>query len=154
MDRLAEIVAQLRAGGARVTPQRVMIIRALLAADHPTVEGIYARIQREAPTTSIATVYRTLLALKEIGAVFEVSAGGPLSHYDGRRPAPHAHLVCTVCGRVADAPAVDLSGLATDLAQRSEHWQVGAEARFYGVCPQCQGVSGTAMREAHSESDE
>jgi Fur family peroxide stress response transcriptional regulator len=150
VDRLSEIVTQLRNAGTRVTPQRVAIIQALLDQDHPTVEGILARLQPDFPMTSVATVYRTLLLLQEMGILLEVNAGGPLSHYDGYRPVPHAHMVCTVCGRVVDAPEVDLDALADDLGQRTGtdqrpgHWRIGSNALFFGVCPDCQHAADDA----------
>ena len=108
VDRLNEILARLRHADARITPQRIAISHALLDPDHPTTERILAQLRPDFPMTRIATVYRTLLLLQEIDAVFEVSAGGPLSHYDGFQPGPQAHVVCAVCGRVVDAPEVAL----------------------------------------------
>jgi Fur family peroxide stress response transcriptional regulator len=116
----------------------VAIIKALLAADHPTIEELYRAVKRDFPMTSLVTVYRTMSTLREAGEVLEVDAGDLVAHYDGQRPTQHPHLVCTVCGRVADSPALDMQALTTDLGQRAGEWALSEEVHIYGLCPDCQ----------------
>ncbi len=107
-NRLEELARLLRQSGYRLTPQRLEVVRALLEQeDHPSAETVYQRISPRLPTTSLATVYNTLDALKEIGQVLEITPGQGPSRYDVRRPHRHPHLLCTVCGRVEDAPVSD-----------------------------------------------
>ena len=53
---------------------------------------------------SHATVYKTLALLKEIGQVLEIDLRDD-SHYDGNRPQPHPHLICTECKAISDVKA-------------------------------------------------
>ena len=54
-------IQTLRGRGYRITPQREMIIQALLQSEwHMTAEEIYQQVQAFTQATNIATVYRTL----------------------------------------------------------------------------------------------
>ena len=68
-----DIVKTLKTRGLRVTPQRFGVYANLLARrDHPTVDQIMRDLNHEAPTSSQATVYAALQALREVGLVREV----------------------------------------------------------------------------------
>lgn len=121
-----------------MTPQRMAILRALLTLDHPTAEQIYAHVHTEFPMTSLVTIYRTLSTLEMDGEAIAVESTDAEKHYDGFRPVFHPHLVCLRCGRVADAPAVDISAVTVDLASRSGGWELNAEVHFHGLCSACR----------------
>jgi Fur family peroxide stress response transcriptional regulator len=132
------VTARLKATGYRLTPQRLAILRALIASQqHPSVEQIYREVRRDFPTTSLATIYNTLECLKSLGEVLELPLGGG-SRYDGRNPEPHPHIVCTVCGRIEDLD-IDLGGTTQAVAQERGYTEVRHRLEFYGVCPRCQG---------------
>jgi Fe2+ or Zn2+ uptake regulation protein len=78
-SRIVEMRQKLRDSGHRITPQRLCILEALLAANsHPSAEEIYAQVRLISPTTSLATVYKTLDTLRDIGEVMEMEVGdGP-----------------------------------------------------------------------------
>ena len=66
--RLDNILAKLRVRGCRITPQRVAILKVFLGSkEHPGVEQVYAQVKTNFPTTSLATVYKTVHLIKEIG---------------------------------------------------------------------------------------
>src|SRR5437899_12848920 len=101
-DRVQAFVAQCRAAGLAVTPQRLAIFRHLAATEsHPSAEELHATVRRELPTLSLATVYKTLDTLAGVGAVRPVSRLGARGRWDANVTSHH-HLVCTVCGRVTD----------------------------------------------------
>src|SRR5438477_7353295 len=112
--RIAELRQKLAEQGYRITPQRLAVVGALVdARNHPSAEDLFARVRESCPTTSLATVYKTLHTLKEIGEVLELEFGGS-NRYDGVRPQSHPHLVCTRCGKIED---VDLDGISALAAQ-------------------------------------
>ena len=135
--RLQELVDRLGQRGARMTPQRMAILQALLREDHPTAEQIYQRVTRDFPMTSLVTVYRTMALLVEMGEALEIDSIDPVTHYDGFRPYQHPHLTCASCGRVVDSPSLDARLLA-DLGRRAGDWAVSQDANLVGLCPQCQ----------------
>jgi Fur family transcriptional regulator, peroxide stress response regulator len=85
-----------------VTPQRLAIFKELVVADdHPSPEMLHKRLKKAQPTLSLATVYKTLDALEQLGMVEEVSRLGDVKRYDANHRRHH-HLICTRCKRVTD----------------------------------------------------
>ena len=122
-----------------MTPQRLCILQALVAANsHPSAEEIYAQVQRVSPMTSLATVYKTLETLRDMGEALELEVGDGRRHYDGVRPRFHPHVVCTHCGLIEDVQLQDLSGLQME-AGRASGYRISAQrVEFYGLCRGCQ----------------
>lgn len=146
--RYDHLLARLRQDGFRLTPQRMAVLR-VLADDtgHPTVEQVYDRVRTDYPTTSLATIYKTIDMLKGIGEVLELSVGE--SHrYDGRDPRPHPHLICEICGAITDlmldGPLGDpgvLSASAAAIAAAEGYQDVRPQLEFRGRCSSCQTAS-------------
>jgi Fur family peroxide stress response transcriptional regulator len=137
---LSQVTARLKSRGYRLTPQRLAILRVIVErTDHPSVEQIYRQVREDFPTTSLATVYNTLECLKGLGEVLELPLGGG-SRYDGQRPEPHPHIVCTVCGRIEDLN-IDLGRTTQAVAQERGYTEVYHRLEFYGICPRCQDRS-------------
>lgn len=137
--RFEELVAKLREREYRLTPQRITLLRLLAASDmHPSASQLYEQMKDQFPTTSLGTVYKTLNVLKEIGEVLEMGFSGDDNRYDGRKPYPHPHLICTRCQKILD-PEVSLAqSLIQEVAQSSGYQIVGHRLDFYGLCPDCQ----------------
>lgn len=101
-ERIDHLVARCRDEGMAVTPQRIAIFRALVSSDdHPSPEMLHQRVKKTMPSLSLATIYKTLDALAEMGLVEEVSPVGDVKRYDGNHR-PHHHLVCVKCKKVID----------------------------------------------------
>lgn len=137
--RLDNLIARLKERGCHITPQRVAIVRALLASqEHPSVEQLYAQVKADFPMTSLATVYKTVTLLKEMGEVLEISLGDGSNRYDGAVPEPHPHVICVRCQRIEDLAGPALRRLPLQAAQHSGYQVLGYRLDFFGVCPQCQ----------------
>ena len=139
--RLEELVEKLRERGYRVTPQRIAILKILALSDgHPSAERIYDQIKEEFPTTSLATVYKTIATLKEMGEVLELGFPNGSNRYDGNKPYPHTHLICVKCRDIIDPELEDLEILPTQVAQRAGYRLVSHRFDIYGICPRCQSA--------------
>jgi Fur family transcriptional regulator, peroxide stress response regulator len=136
--RFDEIIAALKGRDFRLTPQRVELVRLIAASDgHPSAGQLYTNIKGKFPTMSLATVYKTLALLKEMGQVLEIDLRDD-SHYDGNRPQPHPHLICIKCNRIIDGEA-DLDQLPIkSLEQASGYKILRSQVSFYGLCPDCK----------------
>jgi Fur family transcriptional regulator, peroxide stress response regulator len=100
--KVEELVERCRARGMNVTPQRIAIYRALVEAhDHPSPEALYRRVRPAMPSMSLATIYKALDALVDLGLAQEVSATGDIKRYDANM-SRHHHLLCTGCGAIRD----------------------------------------------------
>jgi Fur family transcriptional regulator, peroxide stress response regulator len=113
--RMADFTARCRAGGLAVTPQRLAIIEALLAAtDHPRAEKIFAQVRKRHAHISLATVHRTLETLCRIGEARKVTMLHDSARYDGNLD-PHHHVVCVRCRRVRDVDVRDVDVREVDV---------------------------------------
>ena len=138
-SRLDHLVGKLREGGYRITPQRLAILEALIASEnHPSVERLYEIVRQRFPTTSLATVYKTVSMMKEIGEVLELEFSHSSNRYDGNKPFAHPHLICTECKKILDPEAIDFRNLSERISRETGFVIVNHRLDFYGVCPQCQ----------------
>ena len=137
--RLDEMITSLKEQGHRLTPQRMAVLK-ILAADegHPSVEQIYERMKVDFPMTSLATIYKTVTLLKEMGEVLELGFSDDSNRYDGHKPYPHPHLICIKCKNIVDPRVAALSGLHQEVARVSGYQIVSHRLDFFGICPHCQ----------------
>jgi Fur family peroxide stress response transcriptional regulator len=136
--RLGQMIAKLKERDCRITPQRMAVLKVLAeSTGHPTVEQIYAQIQADFPTTSLATVYKTVTLLKEMGEVLELGFGDGGNRYDGNKPYPHPHLICTECGEICDLEIAALDEVPRHVMQETGYQIVSHRLDFYGICPRC-----------------
>lgn len=138
-DRLDHMTARLKAAGHKLTLQRLAILEVLAAsAGHPSAEQIHARLQPDHPSMSLATVYKTIALLKKSGEVLELQFSDRDNRYDGHRPEPHPHLICTACGAIVDPDLPGLDDLAEELSRRTGFAVTSHRLDFYGLCPACR----------------
>ncbi len=84
------------------TSQRRVIIEELRKLKtHPTADELYTIVKQRLPQISLATVYRNLDLLAEIGDVLRLEMAGRQKRYDGDTSL-HYHLRCKECGAVED----------------------------------------------------
>jgi Fur family peroxide stress response transcriptional regulator len=138
--RLDELTIRLRERGNRLTPQRMAVLKVLATSEgHPSVEQIYERVKVDFPMTSLATIYKTVTLLKEMGEVLELGFSDDSNRYDGHKPYPHPHLICIKCKNIVDPQVAALSELHQEVAQSTGYQIVSHRLDFFGICPQCQG---------------
>lgn len=138
MDNM--ITALLREKGFKVTPQRLAIYKVLANTKaHPSAEMIFNQLQPHYPTMSLATVYKTVEILKEIGLIQVLNAGEDSFRYDADTSL-HPHVRCLQCGRVDDLHNIDSSEFIDEVAQKTPYRLTGQQFYFYGICPNCQAA--------------
>ena len=139
--RFNQLIAALKERDFRLTPQRVELVRLIAVSEgHPSASQLYARIQRQFPTMSHATVYKTLNLLKEMNQVLEIDLRDD-SHYDGNRPQPHPHLICMKCNKIIDGEvSIDQKSIRK-LEKVSGFRILRPQISLYGLCPDCKKES-------------
>jgi len=137
--RFEALRQKLLLSGHRITPQRLCVLHALTnSTTHPSAEEIYNQVHKTCPTTSLATIYKTLQTLKDMGEVIELEFSDGSNRYDGMRAQTHPHVVCTQCNKITD---IDLTGLddINQLAGDQSGYQIDhRRIEFYGLCGDCQ----------------
>ena len=137
--RLEKMLEKLRARGFRVTPQRIAVLKVLAASEgHPSVEKIYTQVKKIFPTTSLATVYKTVTLLKELNEVLELGFPEGSNRYDGNKPYPHPHLICTKCRKIIDPDLESLAHMTQELVSDTGFKITSHRLDFFGICPDCQ----------------
>lgn len=142
MTHCQTYIQSLRLRGYRVTPQREMIIEALVhSGGHITAEEIFAQVRECTRSINLSTIYRTLDLLVEMGFASRADLRNGYAVYATALHGPHIHLVCKSCGQVNDAdqslvvPIDELlreqHGFSADL----QHLSIA------GVCADCQAKS-------------
>jgi Fur family transcriptional regulator, peroxide stress response regulator len=138
-ERLEQMIRVLKDEGCRLTPQRLTMLRILAKSEgHPSAEQIYEQMRAGYPTTSLATVYKTLNLLKNMGEVLEITFPSVGSHYDGNKPYPHPHVICTKCGQILDPKFEVMAGISQEIARQTGYKITHQQLNFFGLCPECQ----------------
>ncbi|MDD2320686.1 MAG: transcriptional repressor [Geobacteraceae bacterium] len=138
-ERLAQILAKIKGRDFRLTPQRLAILNILAASeDHPSVDDIYKEVRNRFPTTSIATVYKTIALLKELNEVLELGFPDGSNRYDGHRPYPHPHAICTRCRKIMDPEISSVDELSEEMKKKTGYSFSFHRLDFFGLCPECQ----------------
>jgi len=139
---------RLRASGARVTPQRLLVAETLReAGGQLSAAELWRLVRRREPGVGRATVFRSVEALVEAGLARRLEADAHQSTYVACQPAHHHHLSCRVCGRVEEIGEALVAPFATALAAERGFRVDDARLDFYGVCAECAADRELAERE-------
>ena len=134
------MIARLRDRGYKITPQRMAIVKVLSESiGHPSVEHIYETIRSDFPTVSIATIYRNVLIIKDLGEVLELGFADGSNRYDGKKPYPHPHVICLKCKRIIDPDLEGLEDMTREISNETGFRIISHRLDFFGLCKQCQG---------------
>ena len=138
-ERMTQMLSNLKHHHFRITPQRMAVLKILAASKgHPSVDQIYREVRAQFPTTSLATIYKTVLLLKELGEVLQLGFPDGSNRYDGNRPFPHPHVICTKCKEVMDPELFSMDELGKEMSSRTGYKILYHRLDFFGLCPRCQ----------------
>ncbi len=138
-QRLNQMLSKLKAHDFRLTPQRLAVLKVLAVSEgHPTVERIYETVRAEFPTTSIATIYKTVNLLKQLDEVLELGFPDGSNRYDGSKPYPHPHVICTKCKKIIDPNLGSLKDLTKEVIKQTGFQILNHRVDFFGTCRDCQ----------------
>jgi len=140
---------KFKSHGHKMTRGREAVLDVLAEAEkHLSAEDTYLRVHPSYPAIGLASVYRTLELLVNMGLVFKFDFGDGRARYElaesvkgGRH---HHHLVCTRCGRIMDYYDFIEDELA--LLKKTEegllkkyNFEISNHLiQFYGLCDKCK----------------
>ncbi|HYG60400.1 MAG TPA: Fur family transcriptional regulator [Symbiobacteriaceae bacterium] len=137
-----QILQQMKEMGCKLTPQRRMLIDALLAAGQTelTADEVYQQIRVTYPEVGLDTVYRNLRLLVKLDIVSEVKFPGKLAQYAINRHAHHHGLVCLECGKEIPLGHCPIRELET-LAKEEHRFIISShKIELFGYCEACQDI--------------
>ena len=133
------MLSRLKENSLRITPQRLAVLKILASSSkHPTVEAIHEQVRKKFPTTSLATVYKTVSVLKKMNEILELGFPDGSNRYDGKRPYPHPHMICTKCREILDPDLAILDELTEEMGEKTGYKILSHRLDFFGLCPKCQ----------------
>jgi Fur family ferric uptake transcriptional regulator len=122
----------LRAEGLRMTRQRSAIVEVLdTAEDHPDAVEIHDRAKAIEPTTSLATVYRTLAVLADKGVVTRLLFDGAPSRFESAGVPHHDHIIDLDTGRVIEFVSPEIERLQREVAKANGYEVVWHRLELY-----------------------
>jgi Fe2+ or Zn2+ uptake regulation protein len=140
MSELFEQAQQVfRRSGMRLTSQRRAILEVLDESEtHLDAEDVYRQAKARDPNISLATVYRTLAALKQIGLVQQrhLARDDQRGYYE-IADRQHYHFTCLRCGRVIEFDTPLVTQLQQELADEMGVQVVTARLYLEGYCAVC-----------------
>ena len=133
----------LRAHGHRVTTQRLLLHRYLAEQKHhATADQTYRAIAHRLPNVSVQTIYATLELFEELGIVRRVLSPTGVTVFDSRE-APHHHVACRSCGRLADVDVEVDTSAAVTASLAHGFTPDSASVTVLGLCADCAGAAAT-----------
>jgi Fur family transcriptional regulator, peroxide stress response regulator len=137
--RIEEMLSKLKSRDFRITPQRLAVLKIIAASEgHPSVDAIYKEVKALFPTTSLATVYKTVSLLKELNEVLELGFPDGSNRYDGYNPVPHPHAICMKCKNIMHPELMNIDELSEEMSRKTGYKIFHHRLDFFGFCPDCQ----------------
>jgi Fe2+ or Zn2+ uptake regulation protein len=140
MSRLVEQAQEVfRQSGMRLTSQRRTVLEVLDESEaHLDAEGVYRQAKARDPNISLATVYRTLAALTQLGLTQQrhLTPDGQRGYYE-ITDRQHYHFTCLQCGRVIEFDTPLITQLQLDLANEMGVQVIRARLYLEGYCALC-----------------
>lgn len=143
---LADIREKLSAKQYKLTSQRQIVLQTFLDHhnEHLSAEEVHNMLREQAAEIGLATVYRTLELLSDLGILQKMDFGDGRNRYEineNQTPHHHHHLICLKCGKVKEFGDDTLDALETTIAHKSDFLIVDHHLKFYGYCRECQDKS-------------
>lgn len=118
--------------GLKMTGQRRVILKVLdEAGDHPSVETLYERSRAIDSTVSMATVYRTLNLLDELGMVTRHDFNENFARYELNTD-HHHHLIDVETGHVVEFQNEEIEKMKEEIARKLGYELVECRLELYG----------------------
>ena len=137
-----------RDGGFRRTVPRQAVLEVMRGADDfLSADEVYRKVYAELPGIGIATVYRTLQLLTELGVLVRAATEDGKARYRlAEEPASADRVVlrCSACGRTTAVPDGASQALAALRSEITDRYEFGAQIgvhQYWGTCRECRDGS-------------
>jgi Fur family ferric uptake transcriptional regulator len=146
-EEITKLKDNLKEKGYKLTPQRRAIVDIMIENEgkHLTAEEIYDLVKVECPEIGLATVYRTILLLEEIGILSKIDLGDNCSRFElvhEEESHQHHHLICTECSDIMEVEGDLLDELEENIEKKYNFMIKNHSVKFFGVCNKCQKNNG------------
>lgn len=142
MTQRLDLIQAVHSQGRRLTRQRQLVLEILeQSQEHLDAESVYRLARERDKRIGIATVYRTLALLKELGLVDEHQFGKGYSHFEAiQDDEPHFHFTCINCGKVIEFQSPQIMALVYQSCESGDLRVVDVSLHCSGYCSQCRAL--------------
>lgn len=140
MNDIDLLTRSLHDHGLRLTPQRRLVLEILEGMDqHLDAEGIWQCAQQQDEDINLATVYRSLNVLTEIGLVqiSYLGEGQKRAFYETVAKPDHLHFTCNQCGNVLELDSQAFNQVQRELERQYTLAIQTVHLKFEGLCSEC-----------------
>jgi Fur family ferric uptake transcriptional regulator len=140
MDIMDSFESELKEKGYRLTSQRLAVLKAAMAIPgHFTAEELHRELNRG--DIGIATVYRTVQLLLEMGYLKQahLPGGSAVYEYSEDGGHSHAHMQCTSCGAVLEFREDMMAGIENAVLDQYGFLVADHHITLTGLCKNCRG---------------
>ncbi|MBR1647207.1 MAG: transcriptional repressor [Selenomonadaceae bacterium] len=140
---LQDLRGKLYERGYKMTPQRKQILQIFVEhPEHLSAEDVYNILREQDSEIGLATVYRALDLLSELGILVKIDFGDGCARYELNTADPnvhhHHHLICVKCKKVIEFEEDLLDDLEATISKKSGFQILNHEVKFFGYCKDCQ----------------
>ncbi|HBM74491.1 MAG TPA: transcriptional repressor [Clostridiaceae bacterium] len=140
---VAQFKKQLKDKGFKLTPQRRAVLDIIIENEgkHLSTEEIYELVKKECPEIGLATVYRTLQLLENIGFIFKMNLDDGKNRYEishAEEDHHHHHLICLKCGCLTEVQGDLLDALEKKVEEKYDFEVTNHILKFFGYCSKCR----------------
>ena len=132
----------LHKDGKRLTPQRLKVLNlfeTIWAGNHLSAEEVHEKLVKSSSKVSLATIYRTLKLLVNMGLLheLELSEGGHRYELISNENADHHHLICIRCGRTEEFENDEVLEAGKLAAKANGFKLIESSLNVRAICPNC-----------------
>ncbi|MGL5506652.1 MAG: Fur family transcriptional regulator [Paraclostridium sp.] len=144
MNTMELLKEKLKETGFKITPQRRAIVEILLKHKdkHLSSEEIYDLVRVDCPEIGLATVYRTMQLLDDVGAISKLNLDDGCIRYeidlDDSDAHNHHHLICKNCGCIIEVKEDLLESIEEQIQNIYNFNILDHDVKFYGLCEDCK----------------
>ena len=131
----------------RHTRQKDAVLQRLHdSGDFISAQELHRQLTEGGATIGLATVYRRLNALAELGSADTIRLNGQQMFRICEDNEHHHHLVCERCGRTVEIEPPDETWVR-NIAKRYGYTVNSHTVEVFGLCPQCQSGANSGTQE-------
>ena len=125
----------------KLTAQRRDILDVLVgnSGKHFSAEELYAEVKKINPDIGLATVYRTLELMCQLGIAHQLDFDTNYKRYELNLEGDHHHhLICVDCGKIVEFTDQDMEDFEKRLEKDYDFRIIDHNIKVFGYCKECR----------------
>jgi|TARA_B000000475_G_scaffold206486_1_gene168606 Fur family ferric uptake transcriptional regulator len=135
-----DLIPQIKKKGHRVTRSRELICKIIEDSGHAhfTVDELYKKVIKKNADIDLATVYRTLELLGEIGLIAHLHQAHGSGIYFLKNNENTMHIICLDCNKIIDVSSKSYNKINNVLMKETQFKLIQNNFIYSGECGNCK----------------